>query len=75
MVTGSNEGQLEGEVIALEHLGSETYVHLACGKGEPLVIKSAGKSAIKEGQRVSVVAPPQACYLFDETGMALQLPD
>ncbi|MCG6934120.1 MAG: sn-glycerol-3-phosphate ABC transporter ATP-binding protein UgpC [Gallionella sp.] len=67
----SGEGQLEGEVIALEHLGSETYAYLACGNGEPLVIKSAADTAIKVGQRVSVAVPPQKCYLFDETGMAL----
>jgi len=71
MESASNEGQLEGEVIALEHLGSESYVHLACGNGEPLVIKSAGDTAIKVGQRVSVAVPPQACYLFDESGMAI----
>ncbi len=68
----SGEGQLEGEVIALEHLGSETYVHLAYGNDEPLVIKSAGDTAIEVGQHVSVVVPPQACYLFDEAGVALQ---
>jgi multiple sugar transport system ATP-binding protein len=72
MESASNEGQLEGEVIALEHLGSETYVHLACGNDEPLVIKSAGDTAIKVGQRVSVVVPPQTCYLFDESGMAIK---
>jgi multiple sugar transport system ATP-binding protein len=67
----SGEGQLQGEVIALEHLGSETYVHLACGSSESLVIKSAGETAIEVGQRVSVAVPPQACYLFDESGVAL----
>jgi multiple sugar transport system ATP-binding protein len=68
----SGEGQLEGEVIALEHLGSETYVHLACGNGQSLVIKSAGKTAIKEGQKVSVAVPPQACYLFGENRIAIR---
>ncbi|HKI53308.1 MAG TPA: TOBE domain-containing protein, partial [Anaerolineales bacterium] len=76
MESASNEGQLEGEVIALEHLGSETYVHLACGNnGEQLVIKSAGDTALKVGQCVSVAVPPQACYLFDENGTALLRPD
>ena len=73
--TSSDEGQLDGEVIALEHLGSETYVHLACGNDEPLTIKSAGDTAIEIGQRVSVAVPPHACYLFDETGTALPRPD
>jgi ABC-type sugar transport system ATPase subunit len=75
MDTASNEGQLAGEAVALEYLGSETYVHLDCGSNEPLVIKSEGDTAIKVGQRVSVVVPLQACYLFDEAGMALPRTD
>jgi multiple sugar transport system ATP-binding protein len=67
----SAEGQLEGEVIALEHLGSETYAYLTCGNNEPLVIKSSADTAIKVGLRVSVAVPPHACYLFDESGTAL----
>lgn len=60
--------------LALEHLGSETYVHLACDNDEPLVLKSTGDIAIKLGQRVSVAVPPHVCYLFDETGTALPRP-
>jgi len=71
----ADTAQLDGEVVALEHLGSETYVHLACGHGAPLVLKSAGDTAIELGQRVSVAVPPDACYLFDETGMALPRAD
>jgi multiple sugar transport system ATP-binding protein len=67
----SAEGQLEGEVIALEHLGSETYAYLTCGNNESLVIKSSADTAIKVGLRVSVAVPPHACYLFDESGTAL----
>jgi multiple sugar transport system ATP-binding protein len=73
--TSSDGGQLEGEVIALEHLGAETYSYLACGSDEPLIIKSTSETAIKVGQRVTVAVPPKACYLFDEIGMALPRPD
>jgi multiple sugar transport system ATP-binding protein len=73
--TSVNEGQLEGEVIALEHLGAETYIYLACGNDEPMVIKSSGDTEIRMGQRVWVAVPPQACYLFDENGTALPRPD
>ncbi|MBU1425893.1 MAG: sn-glycerol-3-phosphate ABC transporter ATP-binding protein UgpC [Gammaproteobacteria bacterium] len=72
--TSADAAQLDGEVIALEHLGSEAYVHLACGKDQPLVIKSSGNTAIEVGQRVAVAVPPQACYLFDESGTALPRP-
>ena len=75
LATSANAAQLEGEVIALEHLGSETHVHLACGHDAPLVLKAAGETAIALGQRVSIAVPPHACYLFDETGRALPRPD
>lgn len=73
--TSADAAQIDGEVIALEQLGSESYVHLACGNGEPLVLKSVGDTAIEVGQHVSVAVPPHACYLFDETGTALLRPD
>jgi multiple sugar transport system ATP-binding protein len=78
--TASNEGQLEGGVIALEHLGSESYVYLACSNDVALVIrkgvaKSDGETALEVGQSVSVAVPPHVCYLFDETGTALPRPD
>ena len=73
--TAADAPQLDGEVIALEHLGSETYVHLACGNDQHLAIKSAGDTAIEVGQRVAVAVPPQACYLFNESGMALPRPE
>ncbi|HKB59884.1 MAG TPA: sn-glycerol-3-phosphate ABC transporter ATP-binding protein UgpC [Gallionellaceae bacterium] len=74
-LTDSTAGELQGEVIALEHLGAETYVHLSCGHAQPLVIKSAADTGIKVGQRVCVAVPPQACYLFDESGVALARAD
>jgi len=67
-------GELEGEVIALEHLGAESYVHLACGRDSPLVIKTAGDTSIQVGQRILVSVPAQACYLFDASGMAVPRP-
>jgi multiple sugar transport system ATP-binding protein len=71
----ADAAQIDGDVIALEHLGSESYVHLTCGNDEPLVLKPVGETAIEVGQRVSVAVPPHACYLFDETGAALPRPD
>ncbi len=75
MDTAADTARLDGEVIALEHLGSEAYVYLACGNEEPLVLKSAGDTTIAAGQRLSVAVPPHACYLFDDTGTALPRPD
>ena len=74
-------GQLEGTAIAVEHLGSEAYVHLKLDQhsdqhndqksNASLVFKVSGDTLIKEGQLVAVAIPPQACYLFDQNGMAI----
>lgn len=73
--TKSEGAQIEGAVVAVEHLGSEAYIHLDIGTGsdaaEPLVFKSTGDTSLQVGQRAAVTIPPQACYLFDEAGMAL----
>jgi len=69
------EAAIEGEVVAVEHLGSESYIHLAYGGAEPLVFKSTGDTAIKPGQRVSVAVPATACYLFDAQGTAIPRTD
>lgn len=71
-ITFSNgEGQVTGEVLAVEHLGAEIYVHLKRKGEEPLVFKCHGETAVYVGQSVSVEVLPEVCYLFDQTGRAL----
>ncbi|GAB3104641.1 sn-glycerol-3-phosphate ABC transporter ATP-binding protein UgpC [Aestuariicella hydrocarbonica] len=74
---GSNNdgGALAGQVIAVEHLGSEAYVHLAYDGAEPLVFKATGDTAIEVGQRIRVEVPAAVCYVFDETGTAVARPE
>jgi ABC-type sugar transport system ATPase subunit len=69
--SAAEDAPIDGEVVAVEHLGAEAYVHLGCGPDEPLVFKAAGDTSIEVGQRVAVSVPPQACYLFDANGVAL----
>jgi multiple sugar transport system ATP-binding protein len=69
---GGGAGELKGRVIAVEHLGGETYVYLARGGAEPLVVKAAGDSASKVNDLLPVGVPVAACYLFDERGQAFQ---
>jgi multiple sugar transport system ATP-binding protein len=69
---GGGAGELKGRVIAVEHLGGETYVYLERGGAEPLVVKAAGDSASKVNELLAVGVPAAACYLFDERGQAFQ---
>lgn len=74
---GSDINQIEGEIIAIEHLGSEAFVHLDCNNlkieiKEPLVFKAPSVNDFNVGQRVSVSAPSEHCYLFDANGNAIR---
>jgi multiple sugar transport system ATP-binding protein len=67
---GGGAGELKGRVIAVEHLGGETYIYLERGGAEPLVVKADGNSQTKVDELLPVGVPAAACYLFDEQGQA-----
>ncbi|RLU03977.1 MAG: sn-glycerol-3-phosphate ABC transporter ATP-binding protein UgpC [Ketobacter sp.] len=65
---------VEGTVIAVEHLGSEAYIHLQLNTNaadEPLVFKAIGDTGWETGQQATVSVEPGRCYLFDESGNAV----
>ena len=67
---GGGDCELKGRVIAVEHLGGETYIYLQHGEGEPLIVKAAGESKAKVDDLLPVGVPASACYLFDGEGKA-----
>jgi multiple sugar transport system ATP-binding protein len=67
---GGDAGELKGRVIAVEHLGGETYVYLERDAADPLVVKADGSSQTRVGDLLSVGVPASACYLFDDHGQA-----
>jgi multiple sugar transport system ATP-binding protein len=70
-VGGGGDALLRGRVIAVEHLGGETYVYLERGQGDPLVVKAEGDCPVRVDERLPVGVPASACYLFDDAGQAL----
>jgi multiple sugar transport system ATP-binding protein len=67
---GGGASELKGRVIAVEHLGGETYVYLERGGADPLVVKAEGSSPARVADLLPVGVPASACYLFDEQGDA-----
>jgi multiple sugar transport system ATP-binding protein len=67
---GGGAGELNGRVIAVEHLGGETYIYLERQGADPLVVKTGGDSTTKVHEVLPVGVPASACYLFDEPGQA-----
>jgi len=59
------------EVMLVERLGEQTYVHLDEPAGQPLVAKAPGDARIARGERLRVSVAPSCAYLFDEDGVAL----
>ena len=64
-------GLVEGEVQALEHLGSRTYVHAHLNHGGSLVVQTAGDSPVRECERLRFGLRAEACHLFDAAGQRL----
>jgi multiple sugar transport system ATP-binding protein len=71
---GGGSAEIKGRVIAVEHLGGETYVYLDQGAGSPMVVKTAGDSRARTDDVLPVGVPAAACYLFDEQGQAFPRP-
>jgi multiple sugar transport system ATP-binding protein len=65
---GPGEIAIEGQVIAVEQLGAESFLYLDVGQPETLVVKAGGETAARPGQTVPVNVPAGALYLFDEQG-------
>ena len=69
---GGGAGELKGRVIAVEHLGGETYVYLEREGSDPLVVKAGGDSRARVDEVLPVGVPASACYLFDQQGQAFR---
>ena len=67
---GGGDSELKGKVIAVEHLGGETYIYLERGGDEPLVVKTDGASKARVAEVLPIGVPADTCYLFDSEGQA-----
>jgi ABC-type sugar transport system ATPase subunit len=65
----------EGTVTLVEYLGSEVFVHLALASGQPVLIKAAGKSSHRIGDRLRVGFAPADAHYFDADGSRLPVFD
>ncbi|HLT02342.1 MAG TPA: sn-glycerol-3-phosphate ABC transporter ATP-binding protein UgpC [Geminicoccaceae bacterium] len=68
---GGGGGELKGRVIAVEHLGAETYIYLERKGAAPLVVKADGSSRARVDDVLPVGVPASAGYLFNEDGQAI----
>ncbi|WP_369959491.1 ABC transporter ATP-binding protein [Pseudomonas benzenivorans] len=59
------------EVLGVEYLGSEMYVHLDAGQEEALICRCDASAAWRAGDRVELQPQIDNLHLFDAQGLAL----
>lgn len=83
-----DDGQWSGTVGVVEHLGSETFLHVtldanksngkkASGAGTTITIKTNGNCTLQYGDKVQLSATADKVYYFDDNGINLKgtMPD
>ena len=68
----ATEAGLEGQVQIVEHLGSETYLHVTVVSGETVIARVAGQCGIRVDQLVRLQFERDALHLFDKLGNAVR---
>ncbi|MGD0577975.1 MAG: sn-glycerol-3-phosphate ABC transporter ATP-binding protein UgpC [Bryobacteraceae bacterium] len=67
----AQDGELQGEIEALEHLGPRTYLHARLADGTRFVVQTAGDTSVREGDRLALCIRADASHLFDASGRSL----
>ncbi len=68
---GGQDG-LAAQVQTVEHLGSESFVHLSVASGETLIARVDGETALRPDELMRIKVDPKYLHVFDEAGMAFQ---
>jgi multiple sugar transport system ATP-binding protein len=66
-----NGGAWSGKVIYSENLGSDSYIYVDIGTGEPVVVRQPGKASYHSGDQLSFSPRGDMFHRFDEVGKPL----
>jgi len=64
-------GELRGEALVVERLGSATFVHVAVEGGATFTVQAGDDHPVRVHDRVAVKMTGAAAYLFDASGLAI----
>ena len=62
------DGTWSGKVIYSENLGSDSYVYVDIGSGEPVVVRQPGKASYQSGDTLNFSPRGQMFHRFDDAG-------
>ena len=71
ILLGDSGGGLPAQVQTIEHLGSESFLHLSIETGETLTARVAGETLLQPDQTLHLAADPAFVHAFDSDGLAL----
>ena len=60
-----------GEIVHSEMLGSDSYIYVEIGAGEPVVVREEGVTGRKAGERITIVPDTAQIHPFDAEGRAI----
>jgi multiple sugar transport system ATP-binding protein len=62
------DGAWSGKVIYSENLGSDSYIYVDIGSGEPVVVRQPGKASYHSGDQLSFSPRGELFHRFDDNG-------
>jgi multiple sugar transport system ATP-binding protein len=62
------DGVWSGKVIYSENLGSDSFIYVDIGAGEPIIVRQEGKSSYHSGDQLSFAPKGELFHRFDEAG-------
>jgi multiple sugar transport system ATP-binding protein len=65
------DGAWSGKVIYSENLGSDSFIYVDIGSGEPVIVRQEGKSSYHSGDQLSFGPKGNHFHRFDEAGKPL----
>jgi ABC-type sugar transport system ATPase subunit len=69
-VVAAEGARVKGEVLVVERLGGETFLHIDLGGRDAFVVKADGAVMERQGSVVGLDFPAEALHLFDASGTA-----
>jgi multiple sugar transport system ATP-binding protein len=72
-IVSKDEGTWAGKVGVIEHLGSETFLHVHVDGIDTLTVKAGGDCDLNYGDSIYLSAAPNKTLHFDEAGITLPI--
>ena len=70
-ILSKDSGTWSGTVGVLEHLGSETFLHVHVDGGGTLTVRGSGDCAFDYGDKIHLSANPDKLHRFDAQGLSI----